>query len=298
MNFAVQGHKGLAEFHRQIERQPSFLERFGPTATQVKIICDKSICVDVNAAHLAEDLCMGGRSAIGFAGGADLDHCASDRAADGALNEGHALVVDQHGAREHAHRSARVEPMFDGDRGLSAGVSVILGRLFERNEVVAGLVGANPVPGLALRNIVLADVEQLFALLHLALRPIEDDAKAVLAVKKLDILEDVTLRSVRLGKAQQFAIAIQFRLPAGRQVALDTGPIEGGTGGQRAIGDDGPAACRRPSRSGCCRTPRHRRRRHASLSAGRADPPPDPSGRHAAAAVLGLPSSVVVTCAS
>ena len=186
---------------------------------------------------------MGGSSAVRFSGGADLDQRSADRAPHRALDEGQPLVVDEHCPRQHADRRAVVEPMFDRERRLRLGWSSSSGGFSQRDQVAAGLVGADPVPGLALGDVVLADVEQFFvAFADLALRTVEHHPNTVLAIEKLNVVKDITLRTIRLGKAEQLAVAIDLRFPAGRQVALDAGPVECCAGGQRPIGDDRAAA--------------------------------------------------------
>src|SRR4029079_2762041 len=98
------------------------------------------------------------------------------------------------------------------------------------------LVRTEPVPGLPLGDIVLRDVDQLLALADLALRPIQQDAHAVFAIEKLDVVEHVALRRIGLGKAKQLAIAVDLGLPAGGKIAFDPRSVERRSRGPRASG--------------------------------------------------------------
>src|SRR3954454_4548494 len=97
---------------------------------------------------------VGSRSAVGFTSAADLEHCGADRAADRAFDKGQALIVDKHRAREQANARARIQSMFDRERSLRLRKARI-GWLFQRNKVAARLVGAEPIPSLALGHVVL-----------------------------------------------------------------------------------------------------------------------------------------------
>src|SRR6476619_4695656 len=154
----------------------------------MKIVRDNGIYVDVNRAELAQELGVGSRPARRFARRADFEDGIAHRTADGALDEGQALVVNKHRPREHTNARAGIQPMFDRHRGLAARISRV-GRLFERNEVAAWLICAKPVPGLALWDVVLGDVDQFLALPDLPLRAIENDADGVLAIEQLHIVE-------------------------------------------------------------------------------------------------------------
>src|SRR4051812_14979837 len=108
----------------------------------------------------------------GFAGRTDLEHGAADGTPESSFDEGEALVVNEQCAREHTNARALIEAMFDRERRLRSWEACIR-RLLERNKVAARLICTEPVPGLALGHIVLRDVDQLFTLANLALRPIE-----------------------------------------------------------------------------------------------------------------------------
>ena len=66
----------------------------------MKIVRDKRVDIHVNGPELAQKLGMRGRSSVRFPSGADFKHRRPYRAAHRAFDEGQALVMDQHGARE------------------------------------------------------------------------------------------------------------------------------------------------------------------------------------------------------
>ena len=74
----------------------------------------------------------------------------------------------------------------------------------------------------------------------------EEVAKSLnLPKKKLNIIKDIAVVRRCLGKAKQFVISIDFRFPAGRQVAFEPRAVERRLGIQRAVGDDRAAPERR-----------------------------------------------------
>src|SRR5205823_6376209 len=101
-----------------------------------------------------------------------------------------------------------------------------------RDKVASGLICTQPVPGLPLRDIVLADIDQLIALADLTLGPVEHDPNAVLAIEELNVIEYVALRDVRLGKTEELSVAIDFSLAGGvdRALAIDPDPVIGAIG--------------------------------------------------------------------
>ncbi|HET7094461.1 MAG TPA: hypothetical protein VFI22_13305, partial [Thermomicrobiales bacterium] len=116
MRLGMGGDHGAPELDRRIERDAVIARRFGATPLQMKIVRDNRLGVDVDRTDLAENLRPCRRPAARIARAADLDQRQADGAADGPLDEGEALVVDQHRTRKHGDRRARVDPVlhFDG----------------------------------------------------------------------------------------------------------------------------------------------------------------------------------------
>src|SRR5512132_1866303 len=106
------------------------------------------------------------------------------------------------------------------------------------DNISPGLVHAGPVPGLASRHVVLADVDHLLACPDLPLRSIEDDADLVFAVQKLNVVKDITRTCGGAGKCQQLAVAIKLGLPPGGQIAFEPRLVERGRVEERTVGDD------------------------------------------------------------
>ena len=111
----------------------------------------------------------------------------------------------------------------------------------QRDDFSQRLVRSGPVPGLARRHVLLADVDQLLARSDLSLRPVQDDADLVLAVQKLHVFKDIARCPIGPGECQQLTVAIKLGLPADGQLALEPRFVERGGVEQRTVGDDCPA---------------------------------------------------------
>src|SRR4051794_8034916 len=117
----------------------------------MEIICDKCFSIDVDAAEFAKQLSVRSCAARGFACSAHLEHRRADRTANRSFNKCQALVSNEHCPSEHADRRAGVETMLDRNCRLRLGQYCRVRRLFERDQISAGLVAAKPVPRLPLR---------------------------------------------------------------------------------------------------------------------------------------------------
>ena len=80
---------------------------------------------------------------------------------------------------------------------------------------------------------------------NLPLRSVEHHPDPVFAIQKLNVVKHIALIGRGLGEAEQLVVAIDFGLPARRQIAFETRAVERGLSVQRTIGDHGPAAPRR-----------------------------------------------------
>src|SRR5436190_23947932 len=89
--------------------------------------------------------------------------------------------------------SGEVDPLAD-DRRAAPVVAVEEGA----QQVAPGLADSGPIPGIAGRDLALADVDRLQPAALLSLRAVEDDFKPVVAIKQGDIVERIALRAVRM----------------------------------------------------------------------------------------------------
>ena len=287
---ACAGSVGPAQFQRRIERQLVVAQALRRAPTQMKIICDKGLGIDVDRPDLAQNLGARGRSAGGFAGGADLDHRQPDRAPDGSFDEGHALVVDQHRARERGHRRSIVDAVLERDGRLGLGQIAAVRRLVQREDVAAGLIEAGPIPGLAGRDVVLADVDQFLARADLPLRPVKHHAHPVLAVEELNVVKHIAVVGSRLGEAQQFVVAVDFGFPAGRQSPSKRERSNAVCAFSGRLVIDRPAAERRRAAQFAVEALDVADRRNGSRAPVPANGRRDPTGRRAAATPTACPS--------
>ncbi len=127
-------------------------------------------------------------------------------------------------------------------RRLRPGDIGVIWPLDEIDQVATRLIDPGPIPGLARGNVFLADVDRLAARLDLPLRPVKHDIDTIFPIQQLHLVKLVALVADIFGEAEQLAVAVEFSLPAGRQVALEASAIEAGRGEQRLVGHRHSAA--------------------------------------------------------
>jgi len=123
----MRGDDGPPDAKRRVDGQLEVLDRPSQLLPlQMEVACDQSFAADVHFPKLCKHLRMRRTPASAFPGDSGLDERRTDGAANRPFDEGHALVLDQHSARDRCDGRPVVDAMLDGNcrLGLWKGQSV------------------------------------------------------------------------------------------------------------------------------------------------------------------------------
>ena len=95
------------------------------------------------------------------------------------------------------------------------------------DEVASGVDHAGPVMRFTGRHRGRPDVDRLDPPLDLTLRAVGDDLEAIVAETERYVVEAILAIGRFARKGDEFAVAIQFGVPSGRELAAELGAVEG-----------------------------------------------------------------------
>jgi hypothetical protein len=112
----MRGDDGPPDAKRRVDGQLEVLDCPSQLlALQMEVAGDQSFAADVHFPKLCKHLRMRRTPASAFPGDADLNERRADRAANRPFDEGHALVLYEHCARDCCDGCPVVDAMFDGN---------------------------------------------------------------------------------------------------------------------------------------------------------------------------------------